>query len=220
MTRVASTRTADTSTRVAIPNLQNRLLWSDDYTNAVWTLIRVTLAPLIIVGPPDFGVLATGIIADTNNSTHLMLQTYTPVAGDFLRYAASVFAKAGDQTFCLVAFDGGASAAWFNLAAGTVGTVIGSGTSATIEDSGDGWYRCTITGPYVNSVATPFFVTYAAPSDASLNFAGDGATPSIYLIRSMLGQGANWTGPSEAITEGSAINTGPIRSLASGRVTP
>jgi hypothetical protein len=35
--------------------------------------------------------------------------------------------------------------AWFDLSAGTVGTVV-SGYTAAIEDVGNGWYRCSVSG--------------------------------------------------------------------------
>lgn len=39
--------------------------------------------------------------------------------------------------------------AWFDLSAGTVGTVV-SGYTATIEDVGNGWYRCSVSGVTLN----------------------------------------------------------------------
>jgi hypothetical protein len=38
----------------------------------------------------------------------------------------------------------GSAGAWFNLATGTIGTVV-AGSTAKIENYGNGWYRCSVT---------------------------------------------------------------------------
>jgi hypothetical protein len=62
----------------------------------------------------------------------------------------SIYMKAsGVTTGLFYSSDGGGlhavGFAWFDLSAGTVGTVV-SGYTAAIEDVGNGWYRCSVSG--------------------------------------------------------------------------
>ena len=67
---------------------------------------------------------------------------------------SSIYMKAsGVTTGLFYSSDGGglsaSGLAWFDLSAGTVGTVV-SGYTATIEDVGNGWYRCSVSGVTLN----------------------------------------------------------------------
>ena len=69
---------------------------------------------------------------------------YYGVAGA-INYRHSIYAKAG--TLNWIALEDGtasaANAAYFNVSAGTVGTVAGRFSAATIEAVGSGWFRCS-----------------------------------------------------------------------------
>ena len=67
----------------------------------------------------------------------------------------SIYMKAsGVTTGLFYSSDGGGlnavGFAWFDLSAGTVGTVV-SGYTAAIEDVGNGWYRCSVSGVTLNA---------------------------------------------------------------------
>ena len=67
---------------------------------------------------------------------------------------SSIYMKAsGVTTGLFYRSDGGglstSGLAWFDLSAGTVGTVV-SGYTAAIEDVGNGWYRCSVSGVTLN----------------------------------------------------------------------
>jgi hypothetical protein len=71
--------------------------------------------------------------------------TYIALAGGTFRY--SVYAKAGTLNYISIGDGTGgiANAAFFNVSAGTVGTVAGRFSAATIEAVGNGWFRCSAT---------------------------------------------------------------------------
>jgi len=76
-------------------------------------------------------------------------------------YTVSIFAKKGSWNYLAISFQG---VSYFNLEAGSKGT-INSNHTATIEDYGNGWYRCAITRT-TTTTQTPAF--YFAESDNTL----------------------------------------------------
>ena len=67
-------------------------------------------------------------------------------------YTFSIFAKKGDTDFIKIRTDGGSvNEVSFNLNNGTVGSLVhASVINHSIEDAGNGWYRCSITA--VNNI--------------------------------------------------------------------
>jgi len=76
-------------------------------------------------------------------------------------YTISIFAKKGSWNYLAISFQG---VSYFNLETGSKGT-INSNHTATIEDYGNGWYRCAITRT-TTTTQTPAF--YFAESDNTL----------------------------------------------------
>jgi hypothetical protein len=68
-------------------------------------------------------------------------------------YAVSVYAKAGTNDIIRITnASSAASGQWFDLTNGTLLTGNGASNTATIQDVGNGWYRCT---RYFDSVTVP-----------------------------------------------------------------
>jgi len=67
-----------------------------------------------------------------------------PASGN---YRCSIYAKAGTLSWFSLGDGSGAAAnaAFFNVSAGTIGTVAGKFSAAAIEAVGNGWYRCSAT---------------------------------------------------------------------------
>ncbi len=63
--------------------------------------------------------------------------------GSTADYTTSIFAKKAEKNF-IVAYDKNTDRTYFNLDTGTVGTTP-AGVTASIEDFGNGWYRCSAT---------------------------------------------------------------------------
>jgi hypothetical protein len=96
--------------------------------------------------------------------------------------------------------------AWFNLSTGTIGTVNATGTatsaSASIQNIGNGWYRCVLVGAIPGQTSYTFFNTTAA-ADASFTRVTGGER---YLWGAQLEQS---TTVGEYVPTTSTINSAP-----------
>ena len=158
----------------------NLVLRSEEFDNAAWVSVNSTITA-DAAASPDGSTTADLFVPSTSNvSNHIVRQSVTLAAA---KHTWSVFAKAAGYDWVrLVHVDGDVAtySAYFDLANGTVGTVD-AGATATIQDFGNGWYKCSVT-PDAAGSASPAqnqFV-YAATDDADHIFAGDG-TSGVYL---------------------------------------
>lgn len=133
---------ATTATRVNSAGLvelvpYNLFGYSEDFSNAYWTQLNVTINTNTTTAPngtltADTAQFASGSYIG-RTFTHSGVHTF------------SVYAKyIGTQWLCIENFNGTDLATWFNIQSGTIGT-IESGVTANIESVGNGWYRCSIT---------------------------------------------------------------------------
>jgi hypothetical protein len=119
-------------------NIESR---SQEFNDAAWVKTGLTVTA-DATAAPDGTTTADLITASATTAT--ITQTSTG-AGAGVNYVHSVFAKKGTSDWIyMVGQDLLLPRAWFNLAAGTVGTVEAGLTSAAIESVGNGWYRCRI----------------------------------------------------------------------------
>ena len=164
---------------------QNLFTYSNTFTNAAWAKTNATVATTVATTDPFGGSNAFIVTANTTSTTGM---TQSPAITNGA-YVYSLYAKAGTSTWLRMYGLIGTQAAWFNLSAGTVGTVQ-SGISASIQSIGSGWYRCSITattttgttlgirladadGSTVATSATYFYV-YGAQIES-------GTTPQTYV---------------------------------------
>ena len=94
--------------------------------------------------------------------------------------------------------------AYFDLANGVVGTLIGTGTTATIVPLGDGWYRCTVTGP---STGTGYYSIYLAVAN-NVTFQDDGTgavfVTNIQIYQPLITKWVDQTGHGNDVLQGTA----------------
>jgi hypothetical protein len=83
---------------------------------------------------------------------------------------------------------GSAAGAFFNLSTGVVGTTD-AGVTASIENVGNGWYRCIITTTS-NSTALKYFVIWPTNSGSAIVYTGDG-TSGIFAYGFQLVEGSS-----------------------------
>ena len=95
----------------------------------------------------------------------------------------SVYAKAGTANF-IVSEKAGTNGfyAWFDLSNGTIGNTSGD-IDTTIEDVGNGWYRCSISGNPSSGTKSQFYV---AETNGSTTIS---VGASIYIQDAQLNQG-------------------------------
>ena len=160
------------------PSRMNSNTYSENFSAPVYNYIEG------ITRTADSGISPRGvqdaylITEDSNLSTHRIgqaswSQTVTATT-------VSVFAKSNGRNWIKISNANMAPAmgAWFDIVNGVVGTTEQSNTSASIEDYGNGWYRCTVT--YTPNKSNTYPTIYLADSDNSTSYQGDGVS-GVYL---------------------------------------
>ena len=125
------------------PQRTNLFSYSEQFDNAAWVKSFSILTSNAATSPDGY-TNADKLIATSVSDGHLVRQAATLT--DSTNYSLSVFAKAAEYDFCRLqpTTKGGTSNnTFFNLVTGVVANT-GVGHTATIEDYGNGWYRCTI----------------------------------------------------------------------------
>lgn len=127
----------------------NLLTYSEQFDNAAWGKTRATVTANATTSP-DGTVNADRLTEDASGATdHYLDQGYAGFTAG-TTYTMSVFAKADSRSMLTlwipasVFSDNSTRTADFNLAAGTVGAIAGSGVTSSITPVGNGWYRCAM----------------------------------------------------------------------------
>ena len=146
----------------------NSFTYSSDFSDATWTKNNATITANTIVAPD--GTLTGDKLVETTtaNSAHQVYKGTTLTAAP---YTFSFYAKAAERTWCVVYFDSGFSAAYINLANGTVGSNP-SGYAITVTSVGNGWYRIAATR--TATAATWYTAIELATADNVRTYTGDG----------------------------------------------
>jgi hypothetical protein len=138
----------------------NLMLYSEQFDNAVYTKRNSTISANATTSP-DGTTNADKIQEDTSNARHDIYQNFTCTNG--VTYTQTIFAKQGERRYCFMSFGTAlinAGDSYFDLQDGVV-VSSPSGLTSTIENMGNGWFRCRITatcsgdgtGYYVNGPA-------------------------------------------------------------------
>jgi len=169
----------------------NLLTYSQDFTDASWGKVNTATLALDAVGPDGVANSAVTLLDSGATGTGDVYVRGDVTVDGSSNYTFSIFAKQAQVSFLAFRFAGvGIStigSAWFNLSAGTVGTTAGMNTT-TIEDVGNGWYRCSATVTS-DTVSTSNFRAFAAQADNSLSVDLDG-TSSILIYGAQLETGS------------------------------
>jgi len=195
----------------------NLLTYSEDFTNVAWAKTNTATLAIDATGPDgqtsavtlvDSGATGTGTVYVLSSSVTVSTST---------SYTMSAYLKADQLSWARLSvanFTTPANvSAYFDLSNGVVGTA-GTGLSSTIEDAGNGWYRCAIefttdaadtTGqlgiglangdnnPTVDLDGTSSILIYGAQLE-------EGSTPSSYMPTN----GATFTRAVETLTVAAA----------------
>lgn len=116
--------------------------YSEDFSNGFYVKYDVTIGANAGVAP-DGSQTADLIYPTTSGDYRAILHTFSSTNGQ--SYTISFFAKAmGINWVSLPDAIGSNFGARFNLSNGTIGNVA-AGVNASIQNCGNGWYRCSVT---------------------------------------------------------------------------
>jgi hypothetical protein len=124
------------------PQRTNLALYSEQFDNAAWTKSNSSITANAATSPDGY-TNADKIVENTATSGHTTFQSISVTSG--ATYTISAFGKAAERTRLWLDLYGGTNSANFDLSNGTI-LASSVGITAKIENYGNGWYRCSITG--------------------------------------------------------------------------
>ena len=129
------------------PSRTNLITYSEDFSDSSWNVFRGSVTSNVAISP-DGTLNASRYQEDSQTGKHLFRRQSLSIING-LSYTGSIFAKKGELTS--IDLQSNSSSRWVASASFDLenGVVI-SGTGV-IEDYGNGWYRCSISG---NAVQT------------------------------------------------------------------
>jgi len=168
---------------------ENLLLRSDDFGNATWTKVQLSVSTNTTTAP-DGTITADSLIENTANAQRYVFQQITKSAASE-DYLLSVYYKnaVGSRNLIVALTNGTTSGrgAIFTtngtVSASNVSIGTGSGfviKSSTVTSVGDGWYRASILVNTDTSTRLDAVVYLSQSSTSVLSYTGDGVS-SIFL---------------------------------------
>jgi hypothetical protein len=161
---------------------RTNLITQSEYFNS-WATISASVASNAATSPE--GVQnASKLVEAIGSSFHFITSTPTIASGSV---TFSFYAKSAERT-SVSAFltQSGNNGANFDLSAETA-TAQGTGNTASIEDVGDGWYRCVVTNSGSAQVASQ--VRIGVQNGALDSYVGDG-TSGVYIYGAQVESGS------------------------------
>lgn len=159
------------------PQRTNSCLYSQEISNSVWTKDNLSLTANAITSPS--GVQNADLLKETTaNSQHRIYQNaVSTILGEPITFSA--YAKYGGRQYIYLRVDDGSGnkIAFFDVQNGLVST-LSSGVTASIENAGNGWYRCIMSVPSVTLLAT---------AEGIIGLANSTTFPSIYVGNTSIG---------------------------------
>lgn len=148
----------------------NLLSFPQEFDNAVWNKSAATITANAIAAP-DGTVTADKLVEAAADAQHFAMQAVAVTTAQ--PYTFSAYLRAAERNAALLQIGADGPFADFDAAAGTV-TATGLGaTGSEIENVGNGWYRCSVTGPALDSIAECYVILR---NGGVYNYLGDGTS--------------------------------------------
>jgi hypothetical protein len=177
------------------PQRTNLALRSEEFENSSWlfTGLQGSITSNTTISPNNT-LTADAFVGSGVNGIQGFFQAINVVSGS--NYSLSLFAKKGTNNFIqitggLVSF-GTQVFANFDLQNGTIGNK-GTLTNANIENYGNGWFRCVVSGVAIANNTQGTFVICMPTSSASIRGEQNSLTNSVNLWGAQLEAGSNAT---------------------------
>jgi hypothetical protein len=170
----------------------NLLTFSEQFDNAIYVQINGTIsANTLDTTDPIGGNTADKFLETIADNAHYLDNGSSIQVINGATYTRSVYLKSlGRQWIVLDLFDTAVRYTYFDIQNGVVGTNA-AGTTASIVNVGNGWYRCSITRTVAASAV--FNATLTTQSDGgTVSFAGD-VTKGFYIWGAQLLTAADQT---------------------------
>lgn len=166
-----------TSWTKEIPSATNRLLYSEQITQfPTWNFSGVTLTANNTTAPN--GTITADLVTEDAGFSQEYYVYQNISLGGLVTATFSFYIKPNGRDIVYLQFYDTAAVAtntWFDIATGQV--LTNQNDSATIDDAGNGWFRCSITRTAVNMAGGGSNVLGGlADADGSVTYTGDGTS--------------------------------------------
>jgi hypothetical protein len=172
------------------PQRTNIILRSEEFNNVSWIKLTTTITADSTTSPSGL-VNADTFTGNGTSSQKFLFQNASVTSAT--TYTLSVYAKKNTNNFIQISGENTSFGlnVWanFNLDTGVVGSV-GSATTARIENVGNGWYRCSITGSATSTSVGAVFVMLLVNSATSMRYETNTLSTSVFLWGAQLEAGA------------------------------
>ena len=159
------------------PQRSNLITNSEYFGGASWIKNFSSITSNAVISP-DGALNAGKLVENTDNTSHHLYENFTAVGV----YTFSVFAKKGEREYVYLYSDAVGRGKSFNLVNGTIdANIIAPPTNATIEDYGNGWYKCSMT---ITANSGAFRIGNCLSSGV-FSYQGDGSS-GIYIYGAQL----------------------------------
>lgn len=179
---------------------RNLLTYSEQFDNAVWTVVNASVSPDATQAPAGT-TSADKLVENTANSQHAIVVTSSsrPTI-NFGNYTHSIYFKAAGRTSASIYNNGtsGGAGAVFNLSTGSVSSFGGAQyVSSSIASAGNDWYRASLT--FLSVGGTAALTVYLGTEFAGQTYTGDG-TSGIYIWGAQTELGSTVTAYQKVVT--------------------
>jgi len=167
------------------PQRSNLITYSSDFSNAAWTKQDATITANQAISPD--GTLNADLYTTASDLYDFVRHSITYISGN--SYTISVFVKQGTSSEVSLLLPsqafGSNQSATFDVSDGTY-TITSGSPSVTIEDYGNGWYRCALSAiATITATRSTGFSSVASGAVTTLYFYGAqvevGSYPTSYI---------------------------------------
>ena len=163
----------------------NLLAYSEDFSSGYWLQQNITLTTNTTIAP-DGTLTADKLIPNTTSAQHQIFGIVNFLGEGVL----SFYAKADGYNFVSLGTGGGVAGGtiFFNLTNGTI-SGSASGLIPSIQNVGNGWYRCSLYNPTMGTGSNASYWVVARQSESISDYVGNG-TSGIFIWGAQLVKGS------------------------------